>query len=131
MRVRREGISLGLVVLACTGGITFGGISLYGSLQRARAGVPPVGAEASALPGFTAAATRGDGGVVVTSVRAGSSAEQAGIRVGDDLAAVDRHSVTSVREAKRYLTNPHVGAVQLRLVRGHRARYVVLPEHTR
>jgi serine protease Do len=66
-------------------------------------------------------------GAVVTQVREGSPAQEAGIREGDILVEVDRHAVQSGDEAVRLLSNDRPGGHLLRVRRGDAALFVVIP----
>ncbi|HZS38941.1 MAG TPA: PDZ domain-containing protein, partial [Polyangia bacterium] len=66
-------------------------------------------------------------GAVVTSVRDGSPAQEAGIREGDLIVEVDRHAVTSSDEAVKLLSSDRAGGHLVRLKRGEAALFVVIP----
>jgi serine protease Do len=66
-------------------------------------------------------------GAVVTSVREGSPAQEAGIREGDVLIEVDRKPVASADEAARLLAVDRPGGHLLRVRRGDAAMFLVIP----
>jgi len=66
-------------------------------------------------------------GAVVTSVRDGSPAQDAGIREGDLIVEVDRHPVQSGDEAVKLLSSERSGGHLVRVRRGEAALFVVIP----
>jgi serine protease Do len=66
-------------------------------------------------------------GAVVTSVREGSPAQEAGLQQGDIVVEVDRKPVTSADDAVRALGVEHAGGHLVRLRHGDSARLVVIP----
>jgi serine protease Do len=66
-------------------------------------------------------------GAVITSVREGSPAQDAGLREGDVLVEVDRHPVVSGDEAVRLLASERPDGHLLRVKRGDAALFVVIP----
>jgi serine protease Do len=69
----------------------------------------------------------GKKGVVISSVREGSPAGEAGLREGDVLLEVDRHAVTTPDLAAKLLTAEKEGGHLLRIQRGEAAIFVVVP----
>lgn len=66
-------------------------------------------------------------GAVVTSVRDGSPAQEAGLREGDVLVEVDRKPVTSADDAVKALGSDRAGGHLVRVRRGDGALFVVIP----
>jgi len=66
-------------------------------------------------------------GVVVSAVRPGSAAAEAGLRPGDVLTSIDRNPVTNPREASRALGSPRAGGHLVLIQRGDGSAFVVLP----
>ena len=66
-------------------------------------------------------------GAVITGVRDGSPAEDAGLRQGDVIVEVDRKPVASADDAVRALTTNRAGGHLLRVRRGDVAMFVVVP----
>lgn len=66
-------------------------------------------------------------GAVITSVREGSPAQEAGLQQGDVIVEVDRRPVQSADEAVKTLANDHAGGHILRVRRGDSALFVVIP----
>jgi serine protease Do len=66
-------------------------------------------------------------GAVVTSVRDGSPAQDAGVREGDLILEVDRHAVASADDAAKLLSTDRPGGHLLRIRRGDAALFLVLP----
>jgi serine protease Do len=71
---------------------------------------------------------RGVKGAVITSVREGSPAQEAGVREGDVVLEVDRRPVGSADEAVRALSAERPGGHLLRLKRGEAAIFLVIPQ---
>jgi serine protease Do len=65
-------------------------------------------------------------GAVVTAVRPGSPADEAGVREGDVVVAVDRQPVASAHDAARLLGTRRAGGHLLRLERADGARFVAI-----
>jgi serine protease Do len=66
-------------------------------------------------------------GVVVSSVRPGSAAAEAGMRPGDVLTSIDRKPVSNPRDAARALGSPRAGGHLALIQRGDGSAFVVLP----
>lgn len=66
-------------------------------------------------------------GAVVTSVREGSPAQEAGVREGDLILEVDRRPVATSDDAVGLLTQQRPGGHLLRIKRGEGALFLVLP----
>jgi serine protease Do len=66
-------------------------------------------------------------GAVVTSVREGSPAQDAGLREGDLIVEVDRHAVSSSEDAVKLLSSDRAGGHLVRMRRGDAALFVVIP----
>jgi serine protease Do len=66
-------------------------------------------------------------GAVVTSVRDGSPAQEAGLQQGDVIVEVDRKPVQTADDAVRTLSNQRNGGHLLRVQRGQGALFVVVP----
>ena len=69
----------------------------------------------------------GERGAVVTSVREGSPAQEAGVQEGDIVIEVDRKPVSTADDAVRALGADRSGGHLLRLRRGDGALFVVVP----
>jgi serine protease Do len=67
-------------------------------------------------------------GAVVTSVREGSPAQEAGLHEGDVVVEVDRKPVSSADDAVKALSNDRAGGHLLRVRRGDAAMFVVVPQ---
>jgi Do/DeqQ family serine protease len=70
---------------------------------------------------------RGVGGAVVTGVRPGSAAAEAGLRQRDVIVSVDRRPVTSVAQAVRQLGQRRAAGHLLRVRRGDQTFFTVVP----
>jgi serine protease Do len=70
---------------------------------------------------------KGERGVVVSGVRDGGPASEAGVREGDVIVEVDRKAVTSVDDANRLLSGDRQGGHLLRIKRGDGALFLVVP----
>jgi serine protease Do len=66
-------------------------------------------------------------GAVITSVRDGSPAQEAGLQQGDVIVEVDRKPVQSADEAVKTLSGDRAGGHLLRVRRGEVALFVVIP----
>ncbi len=66
-------------------------------------------------------------GAIVSDVRDGSAAAEAGVREGDLLVEIDRRPVTSAEDAQRALASTRPNGHLLRLQRGAAALYIVVP----
>jgi serine protease Do len=66
-------------------------------------------------------------GAVITSVRDGSPAQEAGLQQGDVIVEVDRKPVQSADEAVKTLANERAGGHLVRVRRGDVALFVVIP----
>jgi len=66
-------------------------------------------------------------GAVITSVRDGSPAQEAGLQQGDVIVEVDRKPVSTADEAVKTLGNDRAGGHLLRVRRGDVALFVVIP----
>ena len=66
-------------------------------------------------------------GAVITSVRDGSPAQEAGLQQGDVIVEVDRKPVASADEAVKTLGNDRAGGHLVRVRRGDAALFVVIP----
>ena len=66
-------------------------------------------------------------GAVITSVRDGSPAQEAGLQQGDVIVEVDRKPVQSADEAVKNLAAERTGGHLLRVRRGDMALFVVIP----
>ena len=66
-------------------------------------------------------------GAVITSVRDGSPAQEAGLQQGDVIVEVDRKPVQSADDAVRTLGNDRSGGHLVRVRRGEAALFVVIP----
>jgi serine protease Do len=66
-------------------------------------------------------------GAVVTSVRDGSPAQEAGLQQGDVVVEVDRKAVQNADEAVKLLANDRAGGHLLRVRRGDMALFVIVP----
>jgi serine protease Do len=66
-------------------------------------------------------------GAVITSVRDGSPAQEAGLREGDILLEVDRKPVTNADDAVKALANDRAGGHLVRVRRGDGAIFFVIP----
>ncbi len=81
----------------------------------------------SLLPGMTVDAKLPPGtGLVVTSLRTGSEAEQDGVVVGDTVLAIERHPIKAVSDAEAVLHHDARDAVSVRLLHNHMPHDVVL-----
>ena len=67
-------------------------------------------------------------GAIVSSVREGSPAQEAGVREGDVILEVDRKPVASSEDAARLLGAQRSGGHLLRVMRGEAAVFVVIPQ---
>jgi S1-C subfamily serine protease len=129
-RLQRVEICLWLIPLTGTALTIGASLLLLDPPPRHRA--PHKVYEASQSPGFTLAASPlGRGQLVVTSLQSNGAADRAGLRVGDRLTGVNRHLVSSVREADRYITANRRSSVRLRIVRDHKVRSIFLPQPAR
>jgi len=70
---------------------------------------------------------RGLKGAVITSVREGSPAQEAGLRQGDVVVEVDRRPVANADDAVKALQGQRTGGHLVRIQRGEGALYVTLP----
>ena len=123
-----EGLGVWMALLLGTGAITYGGTLIYARVQARWHGKPSELKGARAFPGLTAASAGAGGpGVIVTSVQSGSAADTVGVRVGDGITAVNRHPISSLSQAERYVAAAPGGAVELKLVRSRETRYVTIP----
>ncbi len=66
-------------------------------------------------------------GAVITSVRDGSPAQEAGLQQGDVIVEVDRKPVQTADEAVKTLSNDRAGGHLVRVRRGDAALFVVIP----
>jgi len=66
-------------------------------------------------------------GAVITAVRDGSPAQEAGLQQGDVIVEVDRKPVASADDAVKTLSNDRAGGHLLRVRRGDAALFVVVP----
>jgi serine protease Do len=66
-------------------------------------------------------------GAVITSVRDGSPAQEAGLKEGDVVIEVDRKLVSTAGEASKLLRANRAGGHLLRVQRGPAALFIVLP----
>jgi serine protease Do len=66
-------------------------------------------------------------GAVITSVREGSPAQEAGLQQGDVLIEVDRRAVMSADDAVKALGNDRAGGHLVRVRRGDTALFVIIP----
>jgi serine protease Do len=66
-------------------------------------------------------------GAVITSVRDGSPAQEAGLQQGDVIVEVDRKPVQSADDAVKTLANERAGGHLVRVRRGEAALFVVIP----
>jgi serine protease Do len=66
-------------------------------------------------------------GAVITSVRDGSPAQEAGLQQGDVIVEVDRKPVATADDAAKTLGNDRAGGHLLRVRRGEAALFVVIP----
>ncbi|MGZ3429346.1 MAG: Do family serine endopeptidase, partial [Polyangia bacterium] len=66
-------------------------------------------------------------GAVITSVREGSPAQEAGLQQGDVIVEVDRKPVQSADDAVKTLANDRAGGHLVRVRRGDVALFVVIP----
>ena len=66
-------------------------------------------------------------GAVITSVRDGSPAQEAGLQQGDVIVEVDRRPVQTADDAVRTLSNNRSGGHLVRVRRGEAALFVVIP----
>jgi serine protease Do len=73
-------------------------------------------------------AGKGVKGAVVSSVREGSPAQEAGIQQGDILLEVDRKPVNSSEDAAKFLGENRSGGHLVRLLRGGNATFTVIPQ---
>jgi serine protease Do len=71
---------------------------------------------------------KGVKGAVVSSVREGSPAQEAGIQEGDVILEVDRKAVSSADEAVHLLTTQRSGGHLVRIQRGENAIFRVIPQ---
>ena len=98
---------------------------------RVRRGFVGIAAQQTAIPRRmqVAAAVTQSSAVVVSAVEASGPAEQAGIRPGDILVAVDGTPITGADDLVRVLTGERIGrAVEFELLRtGGRLRVAVTP----
>lgn len=70
---------------------------------------------------------RAQRGAVVTEVRPGSVAAEAGIREGDVLASVDRKPISTAEEAVKQLSEKRSGGHLVRILRGDAALFIGIP----
>lgn len=80
--------------------------------------------DAAVLPGLTAES--GPAGLIVTSVRDGSGAQQAGIAPGDLVTTLDGKPINRLRDAENYLTHDRNDIVRLSIVHDGQSRMVSL-----
>lgn len=86
-----------------------------------------VHAAIAVLPGLTVEeAPPPQQGLVVTSLQTGSEAARAGVRVGDDIAALDGRPVMEIEDAIRYLRRDSRPTIVLHLVSDNHGRDVRL-----
>jgi serine protease Do len=71
---------------------------------------------------------KGTHGAVVSSVREGSPAQEAGMQRGDVILEVDRKAVSSSEDAAKYLGENRAGGHLIRLQRGPSAIFLVIPQ---
>ena len=65
-------------------------------------------------------------GLVVTSLRTGSEAEHAGIIAGDRVIAINRHPVSSLREAGRLIGKSDTQELELEILHNRMRQDIVL-----
>lgn len=85
---------------------------------------------AADLPGITTADGKAGAGLIVTSVRSGSSADQAGIRVGDTIVSLEGRRVTS-RVAALHDEDVRIekgAAIDMQVAHNHAIRHVTLKQ---
>ena len=68
----------------------------------------------------------GDSGLVVTSIESGGVAAQAGLKVGDHIAAINGRHVQTMRQARILFEQSASEAVPLLLVQGNHLRNITL-----
>ncbi|MBC7522450.1 MAG: PDZ domain-containing protein [Sandarakinorhabdus sp.] len=106
------GTRLRLAVAAGVLSMVVGGLFVIGP-----AAIAPARRQPPVLPGLTLEDTRAPGGVVVTSVQDNSIADNAGVEVGDAIAAIGDQRVASIAEIGRYIGKRHPVVVELRIIR--------------
>jgi S1-C subfamily serine protease len=89
-----------------------------GLITVAPAAIGPAPRQQPLLPGLTLEDTRPPVNIVVTSVQDNSIADDAGVRVGDAVVALDGQQVNSLADIGRYIGQHHPVVVDLQLVRG-------------
>jgi predicted metalloprotease with PDZ domain len=80
---------------------------------------------AAHLPGMTTADGDEGQGVLVTSVKSGSAADRAGIRVGDTILALDGQRITSHAAALKHDLRP---MIDMQVAHNHAIRHVTLKQ---
>lgn len=86
--------------------------------------------EALLFPGFTVdELPRPKRGLVVTSLQSASEAQFDGIVVGDEILAIDNHSVGSLEEAEQILNQNRQASLSLRLLHNRDSRDVTLHQN--
>ena len=93
---------------------------------RVRRGYLGVGVQTARLPGAVAEELGQETGVLIISVEPGSSAEAAGLVLGDTLVTLDRQPVRRVDDLQAHLAGDRVGQqIPVRIVRAGRLQDVV------
>ncbi|HYD32732.1 MAG TPA: trypsin-like peptidase domain-containing protein [Azospirillaceae bacterium] len=97
----------------------------YGEVRRGRLGVAVQDLTADLAQTLQVAGNIGNGGAVIAGVEPGSSAERAGMRVGDVVVAVNGHPVRGAADLRNRIGLTPIGQdVRLDLVRGGQHRTV-------
>jgi S1-C subfamily serine protease len=125
MTERRIGRGLAIGV-----GIVVGAVALVlmlaenGSFQRFSRG----GGAVTSIPGLTISDTH-DQMPIVTSVRSNGAAERAGIRVGDEIEAVDGHAVHNVAALRAVMQQQSAQRLALHIRRGDAVWTIAIDRH--
>ncbi len=84
-----------------------------------RRGYLGIGAQPVRLPEALATQLGQEAGLLLTSVEAGSPAEDAGLMLGDTIVSVDGHPTAAIDDLQALLSGDHVGAtLPVKIVRG-------------
>jgi hypothetical protein len=126
-RIRQSPAIFSIALILCTFLLTSAAIMismhpihLFGEPSSARQA-------AALLPGFTADDAPSPGiGLIVTSLRSGSEAQRAGLRVGDAVLSVDGRAIRSLGQIGPYLRRDRNPRIDFAVLHGDALRHVIL-----